>query len=72
MPVCKLKRRLCSWVKLQRIGNLVLQGLMNGTEEAVQTGFPIMMAAVPGEIGAKIAFAVAAVLRNNHRRCGWI
>ena len=72
MTVGKLKGSLSARIKLRRIRNRVLQSFVNGTEEAVHTGFPVMMAPVPGEISAKIAFAVAAILRNNHWRCGWI
>src|SRR5689334_7956076 len=72
MLVRKLKGSLSARIKLRRILNRILQCLVNGSEEAVHTGFPIMMALVAGEVGAQIAFAVAAVLGNNHRRCGWI
>src|SRR5215472_13704254 len=69
MTVRKLKRRLRSRIKLAGIRNRVSQGLVNGTKEAIHTSFPVAMA---GEVGAKIAFAVVAFLRNNHRRRGGI
>ena len=72
MMIREGKVQLRPGIELGVVRDVIVQGLVNGAEEAVRTGFPIMMAAVPGEIGAKIAFAVAAVLRNNHRRCGWI
>src|SRR5215471_3687704 len=72
MTVRKLKRRLRSRIKLAGIRNRVSQGLVNGTKEAIHPSFPVVMAAMAGEVGAKIAFAVVAFLRNNHRRRGGI
>src|SRR5215470_5419756 len=70
--VRKLKRSLSAGIKLRGIRNRVLQKFVNGIEEAVYAGFPVVVAAMPGEIGAQVAFPIAATLRNNHRGRGWI
>ena len=64
----KLKSQLCPGSELRRIGYRVLQRLMHRTENTIHTRFPIVMSAVPREVGAQVSFAVAAVLRNDHRR----
>ena len=64
----KLKIQLCPGIELSRIGYRVLQRLVHRTENTVHARFPIVMPVVPREIGAQISFAVAAVLRNDHRR----
>src|SRR5882762_11043642 len=58
----KLKVQLRAGVELSRIGYRVLQRLMHRTENTVHAHFPIVMAAVPCEVGSRIPFAVAAVL----------
>src|SRR6267378_4685089 len=64
----KLKVQLRAGIELSRMGYRVLQRLMHRTENTVHARFPIVMSAVPCEVGSRVPFAVAAVLRNNHRR----
>src|SRR6266849_7891802 len=64
----KRKVQLRPRIKLSRIGYRVLQLLMHRTENSVHTCFPVMLSAVSREVGSYVPFAVAAVLRNDHRR----
>src|SRR5690242_4989794 len=45
---------------------------MNRGEERVGAGFPVVMAAVAGDVAAEVAFAIATILTNDYRRGEWI
>ena len=62
----KTKGQLRPGIELSRIGYRVLQGLVHRTENDVHTRLPIVMSAVPCEVGSRVPFAVAAVLRNEN------
>src|SRR5260370_38485277 len=67
--VRKRKIQLCPGIELRWIGNRVLERFVHWTEDAVHSRFPIVMSAVPDEVSSRVSFAVAAVLRYDHR-CG--
>src|SRR5262249_2954667 len=54
-------------IELRGVGDPVGERLARGGKQGVDAGFPVIVPAVAGDVGAGVAFAVAAVLRNNHR-----
>ena len=63
----KLKLQLRSRIEESRIRYGILQCFAHRAKNAVHACFPVVMSVMPGEVRAQIAFAIAAVLRNNHR-----
>jgi len=59
----------CSRIKLRWVGDGVAQRFMHWIEHRVHTGFPVMMPAMPSEIGTCVALAISTILRNDYR-CG--
>src|SRR5690348_17263413 len=70
--ICEREIQLRPWIEKTWIRDVVAQRFAHGAEDAISAGFPIMMAMVPGEVRAQVAFAVAAVLRNDDGSCGCI
>src|SRR5579864_2133083 len=54
-------------IELRRIGNGVLERLVNRIEDAVRADLDVVMTVMPGEIGARIAFPKASLLGNEDR-----
>src|ERR1700674_1086206 len=69
MAKCKPKFPLGSGVERSRIRDRILQGFVHWAENSIHACLPVMLPAMSGEVRAQISFAIAAVLRNNHRRC---
>jgi len=58
--------RECGWIKLRWVGDGVVSVFMHWTEHRVHTGFPVMMPAMPSNIGACVALAISTILRNDY------
>src|SRR6202040_2157681 len=43
------------------VGDVVLQRFVNGSEKRIGAGFPIVMAAVAGDVATNVTFAIAAI-----------
>src|SRR6266850_3325642 len=68
----KLKRCLRSRIELRWIGDRILQRLVYRAENAVHARLPVVLTAMSYEVPANVAFAIAAVLRDEDRRREWI
>ena len=62
----ELKLLLSIGIELRRIRDGVAQRFVDRREERVDSGFPVVAAVVAGQIGARVTFAIAAILRDDH------
>src|ERR1700758_2825167 len=62
----EIQIQLCAGIELRGVGYVVLQRFVNRSEEGVGAGFPVVMAAVAGDVAADVAFAITAVLIDDY------
>ena len=70
--VGELKLLLGIGIELRRISDEVTQRFVDGREERIDSRLPVVASVVAGQIGAGVAFAVAARLRDLHGSGGGI
>src|SRR5882762_11030163 len=69
----EIQIQLSAGIELRGVGDVVLQRFVNRSEERIGAGFPVVMAAVTCDVAANVAFAIAAILVDDHgsgRRIG--
>src|SRR5260370_24131603 len=55
-------------VELRRVGDGVLQRLVDGAEDSIRSELEIVVTIVPGQVGANISLPKSALLCRHNRR----
>src|SRR5258708_28438013 len=54
-------------LELRRVGDAIRQRFVHRSEEGIDAGFPVVMTGMACDVGTRVTFAVAAVLRGDDR-----